>query len=150
MTKTKVVWLKSAGLKSFMRSAKPNVITLTSLDLPPHPPYSLALFILHWICHSALKYSCPALKNECICRKEQKLKREKLVVSQDTLSWWKWQRALSQTVASGNVDDVTTRGGSSVLLCVHMRHVCMWEMHRCEKEIKVTLRHFKWSRLKEN
>lgn len=67
--KTKAVWLKSAELKSFMRSAKPNVITHTSLDLLPHPPYSFSLFILHWICHSALKYSCPALKNECICRK---------------------------------------------------------------------------------
>lgn len=70
-----------------MRSAKPNLITHTSLDLPPHPPPLLfpSLFILHWICHSALKYSCLALKNKCICRKEQKWKREKLVILQDTL-----------------------------------------------------------------
>lgn len=37
MTKISVVWLKSAGLKSFMRSAKPNVIIHTFMDLPPHP-----------------------------------------------------------------------------------------------------------------
>lgn len=52
---------------------------------PPPPPPRLSLFILQWICHSALKYSWRALKNKCVCRKEQKLKRKKLVVLRDAL-----------------------------------------------------------------
>lgn len=36
--RTTIVWLKSAGFESFMRSAKPNVITHTSLGLPPNIP----------------------------------------------------------------------------------------------------------------
>lgn len=141
MMKTKVVWLKSAGLKSFMRSAKPNMITHTSPDLLPHSSNSFTLFILHWICHSALKYSCPALKNECIRRKELKSKREKLVVSQDALSWWKWQRALSQAIAPGNLDDATVSGGCSLHVWVYakrvwvdMCNVCMQSCDRwCER-----------------
>lgn len=124
MTKTEVVWLKSAGLKSFMRSAKLNVITHTSLDLPPHPTYSFSLFILHWNCHSALKYSCPGSEKWMHLPKGAEVEREKLVVSIDTLSWWKWQRALSQAVAPGDLDDMTAPcGGTAVVVCNSARAV---------------------------
>lgn len=124
MTKSKAVWLKSAVPMSFMRSAKNKFDYPYLPGLPSPHSHSFSLFILHWICHSALKYSCLALKNKCICRKEQKLKREKLVILQDTLLWWKWKRALSQAVASGNVDDVKVFCGSSVWVYAYVC-VCM-------------------------
>lgn len=92
-------WLKSAGFKSFMRSAKPNLITRTSPDRLPCRPHSF-LYILHRICHSGLKYSCLALKNKCSCQKEQKLKGEKSVVLQGAQRPT-WQRAASQAAALG-------------------------------------------------
>lgn len=124
--KSEAVWLKSEGPYEICKNQ-------IWLPIPPwtSPPHCLSLFILHWMCHSALKYSCQALKNKCICRKEQKLKREKLVVLQDTLSWWKWQRALSRDVASGNADDVTALCGSAVCARVPLHIRCVITYTRC-------------------
>lgn len=106
--KSEAAWLKSEGP---LWDPRKNQIWLPVYHSGPLPPLPLrlplaillhaSLFILQWICHSALKYSWLALKNKCVCRKEQKLKRKKLVVLRDALWWWKWQRATTRVAAPG-------------------------------------------------
>lgn len=123
MKKTLEVWLKSKQLKSFMRSAKPNVITHTYLDLPPSSPHFFSVFILHWICHSALKYSCRLWKMNASAESSRSWK-EREVSRYDRYSlMMKVTESFESSLASGNVNGVRAAEHKCMCMAAHLHGV---------------------------
>lgn len=107
-------------------------ICKTKCDYPyflrPPSPYYFSLFILHWICHSDLKYSCRLWKMNASAESSRSWK-EREVSRHDRYSlMMKVTESFESSLASGNVDDVTTAEHKCTctvvrLLCCMSRHV---------------------------
>lgn len=102
--------------------------SLISLEKPKndckHTPRSPSLFYPFLLCfHSSVDLSVSleifmlALKNECICRKEQKLKKEVSCFDRYSLMM-KVTSAFESSIASGNVNDLMVQGRIRMFVCV--------------------------------
>lgn len=127
MKKTTVVRLKFWQPKSFMWSAESDVITLTSLDprtpKPPQPSpplssYFSSLFILHWICHSGLKYSCWLWKMNATAESRRSWKGREVSRLDRYSLMMKVTEGFESSLASGNTWQLEAAAAQRMCVCV--------------------------------